>query len=103
MDKNLKKKILIATGAILMYPVWVVSALIKDTISLLLTPFDVERYINCFVGVWKNLDLLHCADYTHLKIEDDGNDKEVEKPVKKTIGFQSFAPISPEVIYEDDE
>lgn len=94
----MKKKILITIGAILFWPLWAICAFIKDFLAILLTPFDIERYINCFVGFGKNLDLIHCADYTHLV--QDGEDKPVDAQ-PRTIGFQTMATIQP--IQEPDE
>lgn len=90
--KTLLIIVLLAIG----YPIWVVLAIIKDSLNVLYVPFDTQRYVNTFAAFCNNgLKLSHCIHkpvvQTQEKPAEHAPKQEVAEP--KVIGFKQYAQV----------
>lgn len=77
---------------IIIWPLWVISAMIKDLVLILYVPFDSQRFINTFGAVVANFRKLPKILLTDPEPAHENQD-EPETP-KPQIGFKSFARVN---------
>lgn len=83
-----KKHILHSIGMVVVYPFWLVVALLKDVGGLIYVPFDSQRYVNCYSSLFANINnVVNAVDGIQTQSQ--------EVPEREPMGFKVYPSNAP--------